>query len=342
MPKPVAVISEPKAVSFWNISRQICKVLKANDVEVKLYPWNARNIPEQNVIFMGNVFSLTINHLLRYQPDKNVIFYGVTEGVPLLNVTNLKVSEDIKFITPSAYSKQCLENAGLKVTAVIPHGIDLTVKTDPRFQQKIKSMLPQPSNVEPSNVMFCISGNVQRKALDKLIIAYKTVEHIVKDSYLILHSGPGDTNIGVMERELNLKRFLFTNSWGMLDPYKIAALYRLCDFYVQPSMVEGFGLTYLEAFQWDKPVIGVNCPATNEVVKNGYTGILLPVTRTENIIWQQHHSIQLNHFDVDELINAMLVMSDENTRITMSVNVKKEKQKWDMFNFYKNFLKYLE
>ena len=339
--KQVALISEPKAVSFWNISKQIVKVLKANDVEAKLYPWNTRTIPEPNIIFMGNVFSLTINHLIRFQPEKNILFYGVTEGTPLLNYSNLQVAENITFITPSAYSKQCLTNAGLKVKAIIPHGIDLSTEPDPKFQQKIKSMLPQPSNVEPSNVMFCISGNVQRKALDTLLIAYKTVQHVVKDAYLILHSGPGDVNIGIMERGLNLKRFLFTNSWGLLDKYKIAALYHLCDFYVQPSMVEGFGLTYLEAFQWEKPVIGVNCPATNEVVKDGYTGYLLPVIRTEDIIWQQHHAIRLHHFDIDDLINAMLALTNEETRINMSLNIKREKQKWDMNNIYKGFLKYL-
>jgi glycosyltransferase involved in cell wall biosynthesis len=341
MTKSCAVVTEPKAVSFFNISRQIVKVLKQNGVEAKLYSWETKKIPEENILFMGNVFDLTIHHLLRYT-DKNIIFYGVTEGTPIIDCGSLQIAEDITMITPSTYSKKCLEAADLKVTEIIPHGIDLSIKPDPRFQAKIKQMLPQPSNVEPSNVMFCISGNVQRKGLDKLLVAYKTIQHVVKDSYLILHSGTGDTNILAMERALDLKRFLFTNSWGMLDPFKIAALYKIADFYVQPSLCEGYGLTYLEAFQWELPVIGVNCPATNEIVKDGYTGILLPVTRTEDIIWQQHHSVRLHHFDVDDLINAMLVLTDENTRIRMSVNVKKERAKWDMQEIYKKFLQYLK
>jgi glycosyltransferase involved in cell wall biosynthesis len=174
------------------------------------------------------------------------------------------------------------------------------------------------------------------------MIAYKTIQYLVRDAFLILHSGTGDLNIPGVESLLDLQRFLWTNSWGMLDPGKIAALYNLADYYVQPSMVEGFGLTYLEAFQWDLPVIGVDCPATNEIVKNGYTGILLPVTRTEDIIWQQHHAIRLHHFTVDSLIQAMLVLTDENTRVKMSVNAKKEKQKWDILDIYPSFLKYLQ
>jgi glycosyltransferase involved in cell wall biosynthesis len=342
MTKTVAIISEPKAVSFWNISKQIGKVLRTNDVEVKLYPWGSHNIKEKNVLFMGNVFGLTINHMLRFIPDKNIIFYGVTEGIPILNEMHLKVAENFTLITPSQHSKRCLENAGLKVDSIIPHGIDTSIKPDEKFYERIKTLLPQPTNVKPSNVMLCIAGNVQRKALDKLLVAYKIIQAIVKDSFLILHSGTGDTNVTAMEHALDLKRFLFTNSWGMLDPPKIAALYKLCDFYVQPSMVEGFGLTYLEAFRWEKPVIGINCPSVNEIVKDHYTGILAPVTRTEDIVWQQHHAIRLHHFDIDDLVQAMLVLTDNNTRIQMGNAAKKEALKWDINDIYPKFVQYLK
>ena len=342
MVKPVAVISEPNAVSFWSISKQITRVLNKSGVEAKLYPWTRRDITEPNIIFMGNIFNDTLHHMFRFKPDKNVIFYGVTEGTPLLNEESLKITQDVKFITPSLYSKKCLEQANLKITEIIPHGIDLELKADQIFKEKIMQMLPPPSNVEPSNVMFDISGNVQRKGIDKVMVAYKTIQHIVKDSYFILHSGTGDINISAMQEGLNLKRFLWTNSWGLLSPAKIAALYKMSDFYVQPSLSEGFGLTYLEAFQWELPVIGVNCPATAEIVKDRYTGILLPVTRTEDIIWQQHHSIRLYHFDVDDLIDAMLVLTDENTRIKMAVNIKKIRQQWDMYKIYSRFTKYLD
>jgi glycosyltransferase involved in cell wall biosynthesis len=152
-----------------------------------------------------------------------------------------------------------------------------------------------------------------------------------------------------MQQAIDLQRFLWTNSWGMFSPDKVASLYKLSDYYVQPSMSEGFGLTYLEAFQWDLPVIGVNCPATAEIVKDGYTGILLPIAkdvngnpRIEDIIWQQHHAIRLYHYTIDSLIDAMLCLTDENVRIKMSVNAKKEKTKWNMYDIYPKFMKYME
>jgi glycosyltransferase involved in cell wall biosynthesis len=340
--KPLAIISEPKAVSFWEISQQIASVLKKQGAECKVYSWDTPNIKEPNILFLGNVFNLPINYLQRFLPEKNVVFYAITEGNPILDTVSLDAAQNITFITPSIFTKQCLEAVGLKVEAVIPHGIDLEQRSDEKFMQRIKTLIPQPSNVPPSNIMLCIAGNVQRKALDKLIIAYKTVEKTMKDCFLILHSGMGDINIMALQQALDLKRFLFTNSWGLLDKYKITALYRLCDFYVQPSEVEGFGLTYIEAFAQGKPVIGVDCPNTNQIVKHGYTGLLLPVKKTEDIIWQQRHAIRLHHFDVDNLIDAMLVMCDKNTRINMSVNAQKQKADWNMNEIYPRILKWMK
>lgn len=340
--KPTAIISEPKAVSFWSISEQIASVLKKEGVECKVYSWDTPHIKEPNVLFLGNVFSLTINYLQRFLPEKNVVFYAITEGHPMLDPISLDAAQDITFITPSIFTKNCIEAVGLKVKEVIPHGIDPEQRSDERFMQRIKTLIPQPSNVPPSNIMLCIAGNVQRKALDKLLIAYKTVEKVVKDCFLILHSGLGDTNIMALQQALDLKRFLFTNSWGLLDKYKITALYRLCDFYVQASEVEGFGLTYLEAFAQGKPVIGVDCPNTNQIVKQGYTGLLLPVTKTEDVFWQQRHAIRLHHFDVDSLIDSMLILCDKNTCLKMGVNAKKQKTDWDMNKIYPQILKLME
>ena len=255
---------------------------------------------------------------------------------------SLKLSKKITYITPSLYTKQCLESAGLNCEGVIPHGIELNQKHDKRFYNYLKQSLPQPSKVEPSNIILNVSGNWKRKAIGKFLTAYKTVEKIVKDSFAILHSGIGETNIVALQNSLNLKRVWFTNMWGTLSKPKLAALYALCNYYCQPSMVEGFGLTYLEAFRFNKPVIGVDCPATNEIVKDGYTGLLIPITWTEDTVWQQRHAIRLHHFDIDDLIDAMIILSDEKTRHKFANHVQKEKKRWDMTKCYSKFLKYLD
>jgi len=324
------------------VSFSVAQVLKKEQKEVAVYNLTTPKIPEHNIIFVGNIFSLSISYAQRFLPEHNLIFYAITEGVPILDTMSHKLSEKITYITPSQYTKQCIEQAGLNVAAVIPHGIDLNSEYDIKFYDMIKRGIPQPSRIEPSNIMLCVSGNWRRKAIDKLLVGYKTVEKILKDAFLILHTGMGETNIVHLQQMLELKRMWLTNLWGVLPKTKLASLYKLADVYVQPSMVEGFGLTYLEAFRWNDPVIGVDCPATNEIVKDGHTGILLQVTKTEDIIWQDRHAIRLHYFDVDSLIDALLLLCDQKVRARMSENIEKEKQKWDMNIHYKEFLKYFE
>lgn len=342
--RPLAIVTDYRAVSFTEVSLSIAKVLKQNKVDCKVYDLNATKtkLNEYNVLFCGNVFHLPISYLQRFIPEHNVIFYAITEGVPILDSMSHKLSEKITYITPSVYARRCLEEAGLRCEGVIQHGITLNEKYDRRFYDHIKQSIPQPSNVEPSNIMLCVSGNWQRKALDKLLVAYKTVEKITKDAFLILHSGIGDTNIVALQQMLELKRIWFTNAWGTLPSDKLASLYALCNFYVLPSMVEGFSLTFLEAFRFNKPVVAVNCPAGNEIVKDGYNGILIPVTKVEEIVWQQRHAIRLHYFNLDDLIDAMLVFTDEKVRNKFSENIKRSKHRFDMFKIYPKFLKYLE
>jgi glycosyltransferase involved in cell wall biosynthesis len=320
----------------------VAQVLKKEGVKTAVYNLTAQKIPEPNVIFVGNIFSLSISYAQRFLPEKNLVFYAITEGIPILDSMSKKISDGIHYITPSQYTRQCLEQAGLTVEAVIPHGIDLNSQHDEDFYNRIKQSIPQPSKIAPSNIMLCVAGNWRRKALDKLLIADKTIEKITRDAFLILHTGIGETNIVHLQQLLELKRMWFTNLWGMLSHAKLSSLYKLCDFYVLPSMVEGFSLTYLEAFRWNKPVIGVDCPAGNEIVKDGYTGILIPVTKTEDIVWQERHAIRLHYFDIDNLIDAMLLLCNQEVRAKMAKNIEKEKQKWDMNIHYKEFIKYLE
>jgi glycosyltransferase involved in cell wall biosynthesis len=49
-----------------------------------------------------------------------------------------------------------------------------------------------------------------------------------------------------------------------------------CDLFVAPSLYETFGLVYVEAMSYAKPVIGCAVGGVPEVIKDGETGILVP------------------------------------------------------------------
>lgn len=69
--------------------------------------------------------------------------------------------------------------------------------------------------------------------------------------------------------------------YGYLDNEERDRLYAACDMLVAPSLYESFGLIYVEAMAYGKPVIGCAIGGVPEVVKDGETGLLVPPENTE-------------------------------------------------------------
>jgi glycosyltransferase involved in cell wall biosynthesis len=63
---------------------------------------------------------------------------------------------------------------------------------------------------------------------------------------------------------------------GAVDDDRLERFYRDCTVFVAPSRYESFGLVYLEAMRWGKPVVGCRTGGVPEVVRDGETGLLVP------------------------------------------------------------------
>ena len=62
---------------------------------------------------------------------------------------------------------------------------------------------------------------------------------------------------------------------GQVSEEKLHQLYQTCDLFVAPSLYESFGLIYIEAMNYAKPVIGCRAGGIPEVVDDGVTGKLV-------------------------------------------------------------------
>jgi glycosyltransferase involved in cell wall biosynthesis len=75
---------------------------------------------------------------------------------------------------------------------------------------------------------------------------------------------------------------------GMVSDEALETLYQSCDLFVAPSLYESFGLIYLEAMNYAKPVIGCQTGGVPEVVDDGVTGLLVepeaPVALSEAVV----------------------------------------------------------
>lgn len=61
---------------------------------------------------------------------------------------------------------------------------------------------------------------------------------------------------------------------GAVDAETLHQSYQECDFFVAPSRYESFGLIYVEAMSYEKPVIGCKAGGIPEVIEEKTTGLL--------------------------------------------------------------------
>ena len=65
---------------------------------------------------------------------------------------------------------------------------------------------------------------------------------------------------------------------------ELAACYAHADVFAMPSSGEGFGLVFLEAMAFAKPVVGAACGGTTDLVEHGVNGLLVPSGDTQKLV----------------------------------------------------------
>jgi hypothetical protein len=79
---------------------------------------------------------------------------------------------------------------------------------------------------------------------------------------------------------------------GGVSEEKLQNLYQRCDLFVAPSLYESFGLIYLEAMNYGKPVIGCRAGGIPEVIDEGVTGLLVEPEAPDELAQTLIHLLQ--------------------------------------------------
>lgn len=91
--------------------------------------------------------------------------------------------------------------------------------------------------------------------------------------FMIAGDGPDTSSLSEMARGLGLEnRVLFA---GAVSDDDLPDYYRLCDVFVLPSQMEGFGIVFLEALASGKPVIAGNRDGSVDPLDDGRLGQLV-------------------------------------------------------------------
>jgi glycosyltransferase involved in cell wall biosynthesis len=146
---------------------------------------------------------------------------------------------------------------------VIPNGIDLAQYEDDIGQSDI--------TVEPNAVFV---GRLQAyKNIGTIIRAFRKVIEIIPEARLIIVGDGPDRDSLLGEAKPISEHVMFT---GRLSQEQKVRIIKKSSFMVLPSIIEGFPMTIIESFACAKPIIVSSVRPLSDIVKHGYTGLLVP------------------------------------------------------------------
>jgi phosphatidyl-myo-inositol dimannoside synthase len=150
---------------------------------------------------------------------------------------------------------------------------------DPQFEALAAATAPPqlPANFPEGRVILAVgrwASNERYKGMDTLITALPRLLLERPDLHLAI-VGEGDDlpRLEGMAAERGVE--LHVHFLSNLTYPEIAACYSACEIFALPSGGEGFGLVYLEAMAYGKPVIAGAHGGAPEVVEDGKTGYLV-------------------------------------------------------------------
>jgi len=132
---------------------------------------------------------------------------------------------------------------------------------------------PQPAEPDGRRVLF-VGGNVQRKGLPTLIRAAPAVlQAYPQTEFMVVGDNQNlDAMKNLCRREAVADSFRFLG-WQSHD--EIQEHYGRAAVFVMPSLIEAFGIVFLEAMACGVPVIGGNVGGTRELIQDGVNGLLV-------------------------------------------------------------------
>ena len=268
-----------KGVQFW---LRLPKIIK-----------EAENIGEFDVIhFSGSTFYLfrkrlskaphiiRVPHLVKDAVGRNnpnlylrIRHIQSENGLlnPFIEQRFLKCADRI--ISVSNYTKnKLIEIYGIPSNQINVVYNGICSNRSPPLEEELMEIRKQLDLPEKPVILFVGRIDDPRKNLKLLLRAFAIVLKNYDASLVVIGSG----------RSIELKRLIESlgiakNVYltGFVDESFLKKCYSLCDIYVCPSNLEGFGITILEAFIAGKPVIATEVGAIPEFMKDGKNGILI-------------------------------------------------------------------
>jgi glycosyltransferase involved in cell wall biosynthesis len=174
------------------------------------------------------------------------------------------------------------------VLAISDYTRDELIKHNAVSAEKIRIF---PCTLDPHWKMGPCVTNKECKSLVILSVTrmskedrYKGIDNVIRSmpdvvcevgavEYRIVGQGDDVPRLRALAAGLGVERYV--NFMGGVSDEELREQYRQCSLFVMPSRKEGFGIVFLEAMAYGKPVVGGSHGGTPSVVVDGETGLLV-------------------------------------------------------------------
>lgn len=284
--KTLAEIAESKG-GLLNLNSKL-KWLKLSD-EIKILAKNH----QFKTLLIGQVLPLGhIGLMLRNKFSFIFFAHGMDITVPAKNIRKkilLKkiIKKATKIIANSYFTRHELFLLGAdkeKITVINPCP---NLNAEHVNEEIVKKFLHE-NDLAEKKIILTVGRLVKRKGHDQIIKAMPQIlKKIPNAFYLIAGAGPYKPELENLISKNKLGAFVkFINK---PESNLLPTLYQACEVMAMPARslgngdVEGFGIVYLEANTFGKPVVGGKSGGVPEAVVNEKTGLLVDPQNTEEI-----------------------------------------------------------
>lgn len=190
-----------------------------------------------------------------------------------------------KILCVSHYTRERL----LKEQGLNPNKLVVLFDTydDQRFRILTKpDYLLQRHGLQPKQRIILtvnrLSQSETYKGYEKVLKAMPAILRSFPEAhYLIVGTGDDYDNLISLIKDLSLEKSV--TAVGFVQDDELCNYYNLCDVFVMPSKLEGFGIVYLEALACGKPVLGGNQDGAIDALCQGQMGALVGPDNIEEI-----------------------------------------------------------
>src|ERR1051325_320777 len=228
-----------------------------------------------DLLLAGHVNYAPLGYLLRLvQPELRygVFVHGVDVWSKLAPLRRQGLQQADFIISVSEYSKRQISELNGPVNGrfyLLPNALQWDEGYD-------TGMLALPTSPIGTRLLtVCrLDGAERYKGVDMVIEALPSVAaEVPAVKYVIVGSGSDTARLKELARRVGVAERV--DFLGSVNDSELRLQYQACDVFVMPSAGEGFGIVFLEAMQYSKPIVAANSGGSPEVVQNEGTGLLV-------------------------------------------------------------------